>query len=131
MNKTFFKFDIDDELLKVNLEKDNTPQKVQNIAKNTEKAINNGDFLQIKGAKLRKHKNKDSYEKQIGLQQQKQINQNLFKVDDYINFDFKAKTKHLEEIEMLANQAAKAQEIAEDNEINGVINRAHIGVIFY
>ncbi len=124
MDKNFFKFDIDDEIsTKQTASYEN--KKVQNTSKNIEKSTQNGLFI-IKNAKSSAKEQKTGYEKCSGLLSQRELNQTPFKVDDYLNFDFKARLK---DSQPDCDQIEKVQIL--DKEVEKIIEKAQIGVIFY
>ena len=124
MDKNFFSFDIDDEVLKQS-EDNIISEKVQKsdnlVAKSDEKSL-----FCIKHTK-KSNSTKQWFEKNRGLGEQKTINKNLCLVDDYLNFDFRAKQK-AEELERLKELNSIA---IQDKEVEDVLEKAHIGVIFY
>ena len=126
MDKNFFSFDIDDEVLKQS-EDNNTSKKVQIsddlLKKNDEKPL-----FCIKHTKKTSQTNQ-WFEKNKGLGEQKTINKNLCLVDDYLNFDFRAKQKS-EALSKL-NELELNLSVIQDKEVENVLERAHIGVIFY
>ncbi len=137
MDKNFFTFDIDDEILK--LENDNMlSQKMQNdtnLTKKTSKNVNLADIFVSNKAKSLKG---SAYEINEGLPLQREINSNISEVEDLINFDFKAKEKLIAAkkeaeaaYEMAENLARLKTQMESDQEVAGVIEKAHIGVIFY
>lgn len=135
MDKNFFRFDIDDEVLSSNLEK-STSQNVHEKIKETSKAVQNENFFWFKGSKKGTSVSKTGYEKKKGRMVKREINPNLFQVEDYINFDFRAKNKKIEIEEnksQIDNQLQKdiIDNFIGDEEVKDVIEKAQIGVIFY
>lgn len=137
MDKNFFTFDIDDEILK--LENDNMlSQKMQNDANLTKKTSKNVNFADIFVSNKAKSLKDSAYEINEGLPLQREINSNISEVEDLINFDFKAKEKLIAAkkeaeaaYEMAENLARLKTQMESDQEVAGVIEKAHIGVIFY
>ena len=127
MNKNFFKFDIDDAVDIKNKQESNQPQKTQNTI-NVNKKNNANHLFLINSAKKTTIKTSCVYEKNNGLESQKEINKKPYKVDDYLNFDFKAKNKK-ESKEIQENFELK--NLSSDNEVYEIIKKAQIGVIFY
>lgn len=135
MDKNFFRFDIDDEVLMAQAD-EQPSQKIQETKKESSKASNNENFFCLKGSKRGTGNPKTGYEKQEGRTIQREINPNLFQVDDYINFDFRAKHK---KIDIEENQTEITAELSneiinnllEDKEVENVVKKAQIGVIFY
>ena len=132
MDKNFFKFDIDDEILMSSEKQEvTTTQKSQNEDVFNKKTIQNDNFFCFKrnSGVLRQI---EGYEKKSGLANQKKINSNICEVDDYINFDFRAKQKASLELAKIQNQIPNALILSEsDKEVEDVLTKAHIGVIFY
>ena len=135
MDKKFFKFDIDDEILLNGKNKNTSLKKVQNNTKTIIKTDLNDTFLCFKSSKAKQNNN--AYEKNLGLSVQRKINPNLCEVEDYINFDFKIRDKKMQEsiqngfAEKFANSLYSLHgDIYKDAEVESVMNRAHIGVIF-
>ncbi len=127
MDKNFFRFDIDDEILSEEFETaapNLSDKKVQNTTKTTEKSIENG-FLCLKT--LKNTVKKPGYEKNINSNVKKKSTQEFCKVDDYVNFDFKTKAKQLEEKLLIGLN----EKISQDEEVQDVLERAHIGVIYF
>ena len=134
MDKNFFRFDIDDEVLSVNMA--NISSQTNKIEKKEpKKTANEDNFFCIRGSRKVLSASKKGYEKQSGLQTKKDINPNLFRVEDYINFDFRARNKKLENIEIkteiISELSSQNSVEVVDEEVENVIEKAQIGVIFY
>lgn len=132
MDKNFFKFDIDDEIL-MSSEKQEVAitQKSQSKDVFNKKNIQNNNFFCFKknNGVL---KQIEGYEKKSGLENQKKINSNICLVDDYVNFDFRAKQKASLELAEINNSNLNIINLSEtDKEVGDVLTKAHIGVIFY
>lgn len=134
MDKNFFKFDIDDAILISETNKDISLEKVQNTNEKCEKELQNDGLLCFKGKLNTKSVN--GYEKKLGLSTKREINPNLCEVEDYINFDFKIRNKKINElldnnIENIAQTFSNFNEdVLKDAEVENVLLKAHIGVIF-
>jgi len=137
MDKNFFTFDIDDEILKS--ENDNIPsQKVQNDINLIEKTSKDAKLIDVFIANKVKMTKSNAFEINEGLPLQREINSNINDVEDLINFDFKSKEKLIAAkkeaeaaYEMEENLARLKSQMESDQEVVDVIEKAHIGVIFY
>ena len=127
MDKNFFKFDIDDEVVSSAEQSISAPEKMQSIERNDRKQLKNDNFICLKHKSL-KIKCNFGYEKTNGLVNQKTISSNISLVEDYINFDFRSKNKIIEENQ---NEKSSIIEYLNDKEVEDVVSKAHIGVIFY
>ena len=123
MDKNFFKFDIDDAVQLNDSKELEMSEKLQNTIKNIKK----DDFNKVFCVKTAKYNSVSigMYEKNKGLDAQRKLNQNPCKVDDYLNFDFKAKNKFLKE------DTSNIDEFISDAEVEEIIKKTQIGVIFY
>lgn len=133
MDKNFFMFDIDDEIRQIKTENDNC-EKPQNSIKLNEKVCKNSEKLNIFIAKRTNSNSGVLYQKQLGLKVQREIKSNITMVQDLVNFDFRAREKQLENIDDFQNQV-EVDTISNfdivDGEVEKVIEKAQIGVIFY
>jgi len=137
MDKNFFTFDIDDEILKS--ENDNiSSQKVQNDINLIEKTSKDAKLIDVFIANKVKMTKSNAFEINEGLPLQREINSNINDVEDLINFDFKSKEKLIAAkkeaeaaYEMEENLARLKSQMESDQEVVDVIEKAHIGVIFY
>lgn len=130
MDKKFFMFDIDDEIKQIKSENENM-QKTQNSINSSEKICKNDEKVNIFVNNHIKSKASSSYEKQTGLKQQREIKSNIREISDFVNFDFRAKEKELEKlIDIHQNINLSTIQIT-DEEVEKVIEKAQIGVIFY
>jgi len=127
MDENFFRFDIDDAIDIKNKQESSQSQKTQNVT-NINKNNNKNHLFLINSTKKITTKTSRVYEKNNGLESQKEINKKPYKVDDYLNFDFKAKNKK-ESKEIQEN--FELENLSSDNEVYEIIKKAQIGVIFY
>ena len=136
MDKNFFMFDLEDELAKV--ENKSLQEKTQIISKTSENNSQNDAFIDFYISNKAKQVKNKGFEKNIGLPEQRVIKSNISQVDDLVNFDFKSKDKIIAAAkeaeaayEAEQNLAKLKLQMESDEEVADVIEKAHIGVIFY
>lgn len=132
MDKNFFKFDIDDEVLAANAAE--MPSEKEIIKNKIQKETDYENLFCLRAPKKSFSKQNKGFDKQVGLESKREINPNLCQVEDYINFDFRARKKNLQEnsiqTEIISGLSNKLND-AVDLEVKNVIEKAQIGVIFY